>query len=144
MAIAQPTILLVDDDPHARPFLARCLLSQSRYEVLAAATAAQALEISSTYPNKIDLLITDVNLGDENGQNLAARITASRPDTQVLFLSGADAAGLADRGLLDRRAAFLQKPFRPTLLLQLVGAMLETAGADVPAVNHNGIRRAGS
>ena len=124
MPDTRATILLVDDDSIARPFLVRCLRDVGGYHVLEAATAAEAVRICTEFEGPIGLLITDVNLEADHGRSLAHRLCLLRAGMPVLFISGADAGDLANRGLLDRRAAFLQKPFLPKVLLGLVSEMI--------------------
>ena len=119
------TILLVDDDAFARTFLKRCLCQIEAYRVLEASSGKEAHLVCAGFSERIDLLVSDVNLRDQSGQDLARELSGQRPEMQVLFLSGNSGSDLVDRGLLNRRDAFLQKPFRPALLLQLVSAMLD-------------------
>ena len=127
MSNLQTTILLVEDDNFARPFLVRCLEVVGGYKVLAAANGDEAATQCAAYKGRIDLLITDVNLEADDGRALARRLCALRPEMPVLFISGADPADLANRGLIDRRAAFIQKPFLPKVLLDMVRTMIEEA-----------------
>ncbi|MFO7748907.1 MAG: response regulator, partial [Desulfobacteraceae bacterium] len=59
----------------------------------------------------IDLLMTDVVMPEMNGRDLAGQITALYPDIRLLFMSGYTADVIAHQGILDKRVAFIQKPF---------------------------------
>lgn len=60
------------------------------------------------------------------GVELARRVSASRPGIRVLFVSGYAPVG-AEREtmLVDKRAAFLAKPFQPDELLRRVRNLLD-------------------
>src|SRR5215470_2859488 len=81
------TILLVDDDPALRQFVRR-ILTQQGFHVIDAADGAAALEISSTYADRIHLLLTDVIMPKVNGLVLAKQLLQERPDISVIYMSG--------------------------------------------------------
>src|SRR6516225_84027 len=81
------TILLVDDDPALRQFVRR-ILTQQGFHVFDAADGAEALEVASTYPDRIHLLLTDVIMPKVNGLVLAERLLQERPDVSVMYMSG--------------------------------------------------------
>jgi YesN/AraC family two-component response regulator len=51
-----------------------------------------------------------------NGPALAEKLTASRPETKVVYMSGY--TGFSDYGLADLQAVIIQKPFTRGALLQ--------------------------
>lgn len=66
--------------------LRRIVLEHSGYQVFPANTAAEAL--SFVRDNHIDLVITDLWLGDALGTEVAAAIKQLRPDLPIILLSG--------------------------------------------------------
>jgi len=82
---AAETILVVDDYP-ALCEVAALFLSRCGYRVLTATNGEQAQQIAREQP--IDLLLTDVDMPGMQGDELAAWLQASRPRTQVVFMSG--------------------------------------------------------
>jgi CheY-like chemotaxis protein len=60
-----------------------------------------------------------------NGRELAARLVASRPGLQVLFVSGYTGNVVSSEGVLDAGAAFLAKPFSPEQLAAKVREVLD-------------------
>jgi len=116
--------MVVDDDPQVLSFLKSCLETVAGHRVMESASAAEAVEICAGYCGGIHLLITDVNLAVSQGIGLARQACGLRPGMRVLFISGADNAELVANGLLDRNAAFLQKPFTMTSFLSAVQTML--------------------
>src|SRR6478672_295284 len=103
------TILLVEDHGPLLE-LAREFLSRLGYHLLPANLPLKALEISSHYTHKIDLLLTDVLMPGMNGPELAQQLKIQRPDMKVLFVSGfADRA--FEEGDPSGPEAFMEKPY---------------------------------
>src|SRR6266478_7491106 len=65
----QPTILIVDDEKHTRDGLRRLL--EGEYDVYVAADIAGAVNVLER--EQIDLLLTDLRLGSEDGMKLIDR-----------------------------------------------------------------------
>jgi two-component system, cell cycle sensor histidine kinase and response regulator CckA len=107
---ALETILLVEDETSLRT-LSRDYLQSQGYTVLEAAEGAAAVAICSMHAGPIHLLLTDVVMPGINGRELARRICAMRPETQVLFMSGYSEDAVAHDGLVEEGIALLQKPF---------------------------------
>ncbi|MFB3854745.1 MAG: PAS domain S-box protein [Vicinamibacterales bacterium] len=119
------TLLIVEDEEQVLR-LARRILEARGYRVMVAATAGQAILVSETYPKRIDLLVTDVVMGDMNGKELQERLKAQRPELKTLFMSGYTADIIANRGVLDTGVDFIQKPFSPAALAAKVRAVLDS------------------
>ena len=121
---AGETILLVEDEDSVRRLSRRVLESQG-YTVLEAINGADALRIASDYAGVIDLLLSDVVMPELGGRLLAERLTAARPDTEVLFMSGYTDDEILRRGLLERGQRLIQKPFTASSLAHEVRALLD-------------------
>jgi len=119
-AAASRTILVVEDDRALRELL-RITLEGSGYTVLAAADPAEALRLAEPPGCVIALLVSDVMMPGMTGPDLARRLRASRAGLEVLMVSGYS----RDSELLDPRDAFLQKPFRPQVLTDMVRELLD-------------------
>src|SRR2546427_12793433 len=65
----QPTILIVDDEKHTRDGLRRLL--ENDYDVYVAGDIAGAMNVLEREP--IDLLLTDLRLGNDDGMQLIDR-----------------------------------------------------------------------
>jgi DNA-binding NtrC family response regulator len=116
------TILVVDDETAIRRMVRVMLLACGYQDVLEAASADEALEISEQRRRPFDLLLSDVILGvGWNGVTLAREITAARPDTKVLLMSGDTSP---DNLALPEGWGFIQKPFMLGALLQSVESVL--------------------
>ena len=115
------TILLVDDDRALCQFVRR-ILTQQGFHVFDAADGAEALEVASTYPDRIHLLLTDVIMPKVNGLVLAERLLQERPDVSVMYMSG-----YIERSVVlakQPESILLLKPFTPADLIRAVGQVL--------------------
>jgi CheY-like chemotaxis protein len=113
------TVLLVEDERIVRE-VAKSILSKHGYRVLEAASADQALSLCETHGGSIALLLTDVVMPGLSGPALAQRIRARHPGMSLVYMSGYTADTALDLASCDSGAAFLQKPFTPATLLQIV------------------------
>jgi PAS domain S-box-containing protein len=119
------TILVVEDEVNLRR-LARQYLEKQGYTVLEAVDGSAAINISSSYPGPIHLLLTDVIMPGMNGKELAERLTALRPETRVLYMSGYTENVIGHNGTLDNGVTLLPKPFTLPALKAKVREMLTT------------------
>lgn len=120
---AEWTVLLCEDVDSIRRST-RMVLRSHGYHVLDAATGAEARSLAGK-EDAVDLLVTDVELADGTGPELAASLAAIRPELHVLYVSGhaAEAVQLPP-GAPEGR--FLGKPFSSDTLLRNVREMLES------------------
>jgi CheY-like chemotaxis protein len=118
------TLLLVEDDEMILA-VARKALAGHGYDVLAAASGPEALEVAASTSRPIHLLITDVVMPRMSGRELAARLTGLRPGLRVLYSSGYAATGIVDDGVLEEGIDFLQKPYSPAALAARVREVLD-------------------
>jgi PAS domain S-box-containing protein len=118
------TILVVEDKAEVRDLAAE-VLESCGYQVLVAASGAEALAVSEQYVSTIHLLLTDLVMPYMNGQELAAQLQPLRPDMRVLFMSGYADAAITQNDVLAQGAAFLSKPFSVESLAQKVRAVLD-------------------
>ena len=123
-ASGSETILLVEDEDVVRA-LARRVLERCGYTVLACANGSEAIELAERDPRPIDLLLTDVVMPGLRGPEVAARVSATRPEIQVLYMSGyADGALLGDAA--SDESALIEKPFAVDALARRVRDALES------------------
>jgi len=124
-AAGTETVLLVEDHLQVR-ILAAKVLRECGYEVLEASSGDEALTIAEEYDGKIHLLLTDVVMPNMGGKELAEEIKRTRKDTKILFASGYTGDALLLHGVVEARAAFIQKPFTPDTLANKVRQVLGT------------------
>ncbi|HEX7087016.1 MAG TPA: PAS domain S-box protein, partial [Vicinamibacterales bacterium] len=118
------TVLLVEDELLVRN-LAADALRQHGYNVLAASTGLEALDLAMQTPKPLDVLVTDVVMPQMGGPQLAERLLAERPGIKVLFISGYSDMALMRHGRLLPGTALLQKPFTPGQLVRRVRELLD-------------------
>jgi DNA-binding NtrC family response regulator len=116
------TVLLVDDDPDLVKIISGFLAD--RYRVLIANSSAEALRQSRDFQEEIHLLLSDVQMLDMTGVELATKITAQRPAIKVLLMSGFTGGML----ILNEGWHFLPKPFVPSQLRALIVGLLSPDG----------------
>jgi PAS domain S-box-containing protein len=125
----EETILVVEDDALVRRYVV-AQLESLRYEVLAAASGREALDMVAA-GRAFDLLFTDVILGrGHNGPALADEIQRLRPGVKVLYTSGYTKNEMAtDGGRIDPAVALIHKPYRKIELARKIRAVLGTASS---------------
>ena len=113
---AGATIMLVEDDEMMRG-LTKQLLQEHGYTVIEADDGKSALEWLQSHPDPVDLLLTDVVMRRVSGPELVERVSASRPNLKVVYMSGYTGELMAEREVLSRGITLLEKPFTRTSLL---------------------------
>ena len=106
-----PVVLVVEDE-----FLVRDMivyeLTPAGFKVLEAASAEDALGLLPRH-DRIDLLFTDIRLPGKNGWQLAEDVRGRYSDVPIIY-----ATGYSDRSLPLSHSRFLQKPYKPSQVLQ--------------------------
>lgn len=118
------TLLVVEDEESFCSLLQK-LLESSGYTVLAAVCGQEALELAAEFAGDIDLMITDVVLPQMTGYDLARKLSETRPDTSVLYISGYDSEALRSFGFEQQGVSFLRKPFSAENLAITVRDLLD-------------------
>ena len=114
------TILVVDDEPAVRALIVQVLMERG-YRVLEAASGKQAIAIFERQKGEIDLLLTDMAMPDEmTGKQLAERLRGRSSSLRVAFTSGYSADFVGETLATGAGFHFLQKPFCPRNLANLV------------------------
>jgi FixJ family two-component response regulator len=73
-----------------------------------------------SHPEPIDLLLTDVVMRRMSGPELVERLSASRPNVKVVYMSGYTGEMMANREVLKPGVTLLEKPFTRTALLNTI------------------------
>jgi two-component system, cell cycle sensor histidine kinase and response regulator CckA len=118
------TVLLIEDDAVVRQLTARILRGQG-YKVLVATQANEALELASDNNTRIDLFLSDVVMPGESGPSIIERLSAARPATKVLYVSGYPGDDISRRGVDEGSFRFLAKPYSSEQLAQRVRQVLD-------------------
>lgn len=120
-----PNVLLVEDDDLVREATRR-ILERYDFEVIEARDAAHALEAFAANKDAIDVLVTDIVMPGLSGTELAKKVLAENPgtDLRIVFTSGYSAESVFDAAEFDGRAEYIQKPFLPRQLVELISRLL--------------------
>lgn len=115
-------VLVVDDNPLMRELIER-FLTQLGYQVQAAASAAEALQLAAANPPTLALV--DIHLPDQQGDELlvALRELAGCSELHAVAMSGADEADLRRLGT-QPQTTLLTKPIELDLLQTIVAQHL--------------------
>jgi CheY-like chemotaxis protein len=116
------SVLVIDDDPDVREFIAATLEDQG-YNVSQASDGREGLNAAAR--DKPDLVIIDFIMPGLSGAEVANRLLARRPDQPILFVSGYSETEAVRR--VAPSAPLLAKPFRADALDKAVrGALTPT------------------
>ncbi len=120
------TILVAEDQPDLRWMICQ-FLQQLGYSVLEAKDGGDAVALADQYKGTIDVLLTDVVMPHLRGSEVARRLSASRPDMRVIFMSGYTEGefGVAPGEDGGPGAMLLQKPFELDSLALKIREVLE-------------------
>ncbi len=121
--MAIPRLLVVDDDAELRQMLTQ-FLQQNGCIALPAASEADIRRHLDT--GRIDLILLDVMLGDENGIEICARLRKEQ-DVPIIMISTLSADHQRMSGYEVGADDYVAKPFNPQLLLARIKAVLARA-----------------
>ncbi|WP_052711985.1 hybrid sensor histidine kinase/response regulator [Paracidovorax citrulli] len=117
------TVLVVDDEPSVRALVVE-VLHEMGYQTIEAHDGPSALQVLQSRTH-LDLLITDVGLpGGMNGRQLADGGRLTRPDLQILFITGYAENAAVGNGHLERGMHVLTKPFTLDALAHRVRTLI--------------------
>jgi len=111
------TILVVDDDPSMASTLAD-ILDVKGFEVHAANSGAEALEILRDHP--VNILLTDVKMPDMNGVELYWATRKTYPNLITLLMTAYAADDIIQKGMAEGIKTVLIKPVDIDFLLTLL------------------------
>jgi PAS domain S-box-containing protein len=118
------TVLVVEDEDGVRELLWK-ILTEHGHTVLEARHGRDALTVAGGYAHPIQLLVTDVVMPEMGAGELADQLLAQRPHLKVLFISGYTNDEVVRRGVKQKEAAFIQKPFTAVELMRNVREVLD-------------------
>ena len=123
--MAAQTILIAEDDPDIRDGV-RILLAGEGYHILEAENGTRALEI---FNPEVDLVILDIMMPGTDGLTVCREIR-SVSDIPIILLTAKDSELDYVMGISQGSDDYLTKPFRPTILLMKVKALLRRVEMD--------------
>ncbi|MFN8417746.1 MAG: hybrid sensor histidine kinase/response regulator [Anaerolineae bacterium] len=136
---ARPYVLYIEDDPLSRRLVSKVLANE--FEVATAATGLEGLSLAQR--RRPDLVLTDLNLPDLNGEYIAARLqTLIEPAVPVVAVTAQTTGDYVQRSLAAGCVGFVSKPidissFPDTVRAYLSGHKVDKlSSADAPSAVH--------
>lgn len=132
-------VVLVEDDPETRSFVARAL----REEGLEVRTAGRAESARALVQGEdVDLVVLDVGLPGASGLELCTEIRRGGTDVPILMLTARSDVASRVEGLETGADDYLGKPFALAELRARVRALLRRARTGTPesVLEHAGVR----
>ena len=125
-----PTILIVDDEKHTREGLRGSL--EDSFEVYVAADTAGALNVLEA--DHVDLVLTDLRLGGEDGMKLIDRILAMPHPPIVIMMTAYGSVDAAVEAMKRGAYDFVTKPINIDQLEILITRALRSRKAEEEVV----------
>jgi DNA-binding NtrC family response regulator len=122
------TILVVDDDEQTLKVVV-AILEHAHFRVLSAGSGPDALKLAKKLDGKIDLLLSDLDMAEMSGADLGEAMKKTRRNLRVMLMSGGAKGSLL---VLNYGWAFIQKPFVPVKLVQMITNVLHSPDRSQP------------
>ncbi|MDE6201665.1 MAG: response regulator transcription factor [Clostridiales bacterium] len=119
-------VLIAEDDNNLRKILAATFKKEG-FSVVAVENGRAAYDELGN--DKIDLVVTDVMMPIMDGNELAAKVRALKPDVPILMLTALETLDDKEKGFTSGADDYLTKPFALKELLLRVKALLRRYGA---------------
>lgn len=116
-------ILVVEDEEPVREMIRTCLESAG-FNVVTACNGVEAYDLFRDTPTVFDLLITDVIMPQRGGFELLRLIRQTDTELPVILISGYPGTAYDNDTATDSARRFVQKPFAPVHLLNVMDEML--------------------
>lgn len=129
------SILVADDEKSIRLTVAQALSSQG-YEVATAVDGSTALERLKATPT--DLLLLDIQMPGMDGLEVLQKAIAQQPSLKVVMVSAHGSLDNAVDAMKLGAVDYLQKPFTPSELRELVSRVLGKASVEGEDVSVDG------
>src|SRR5262245_39727445 len=123
---SKPSLLIVEDQASEREALVR-VLRLEQYQVLSASDPEQAL---AHLEEPVDLVISDLRMGQNSGLDLLRYWKDKRPQTPFIMITAYGDVATAVEAMKLGAEDYLNKPVNPDELLLLVRKCLESRRKD--------------
>ncbi|HET7462150.1 MAG TPA: sigma-54 dependent transcriptional regulator [Longimicrobium sp.] len=125
--MSEPVLLVVDDERHIRRVL-QLSLGDAGYRVLEADSFASARAVLES--ERVDVLLTDLQLPDRSGLELLEEVHGRRPDLPVILITAYGTVETAVRAMRSGAFDYVAKPFRMEEIEALVARALGVTRAE--------------
>jgi FixJ family two-component response regulator len=117
MSDANPTVLVIDDDPDLRASVGRLLRSLG-INVQLFASISDFLK--SDPPDGPTCLVLDVRMPEESGLDLQRKLASTNRELPIIFITGHGDIPMSVEAMKGGAIEFLTKPFRDQALLDAI------------------------
>jgi two-component system chemotaxis response regulator CheY len=122
------TFLIVEDSPTMRQMISFSLKRFHNVHIIEAVDGLDALR-KLAGPEKIDLILTDINMPVMDGLKLVSMVrqNASLRDIPIIIITTEGAEEDRERGLALGANAYIAKPIQSSHLIRTISELLATA-----------------
>ncbi len=124
-------ILLIDDEPAVRLVTGR-MLNELGHRVVTADSGRRGLELLEAQPGVIDLIVLDLTMPEQSGEQTLHRLREVRCNLPVVVTSGFQEEDASALLRMPNVVGFLDKPHTLTSLEMLLASIRHTSQAESP------------
>jgi CheY-like chemotaxis protein len=124
-------VLVVDDEQTVRA-VAKQSLERYGYKVLLAEDGARGLDIFRREAGRIQCVVLDLTMPVMSGEETLARMKSVRPSVPIILSSGFNEPQAIRQFEGKGLAGFLQKPYKSSVLLEIVKRVISQSSANPP------------
>jgi two-component system cell cycle sensor histidine kinase/response regulator CckA len=118
------SILLIDDEPAVRLVTGK-MLSELGHQVVTADSGRRGLELLEQKPDAIDLVVLDLTMPEQSGEQTLAQLRGVRSTIPVVITSGFQAEDASTLLQMPNVVGFLDKPHTMTSLEMLLASVAQ-------------------
>jgi len=113
------TVLVVDDEQSIRE-VASAMLEEMGFDTITAANGEEAVELYRRHLQEVAAVLLDLTMPKMDGKACLAELLCINPDVKVILSSGYNEAETGDQFAFGILAGFIQKPYTPEALQQIM------------------------
>jgi PAS domain S-box-containing protein len=118
------TVLIVDDEETVRA-VGKMALEQAGFTVLVASDGREGVRVFGERAPEITLVLLDMTMPHMNGEEAFREMRRVRPDIRIILSSGYNEQDATNHFAGKGLAGFIQKPYRPIELIEMVASLLQ-------------------
>lgn len=118
------SILIVDDEETVRA-VGKMTLERAGFNVLIASDGREGVQVFRERAHEIILVLLDMTMPCLSGEEAFREMRRTRPDARIILSSGYNEKDATHRFAGKGLAGFIQKPYRPGELIEMVSSLLQ-------------------
>ena len=122
-SIKGKTFLLIDDEPMVTD-ICEMMLKKLGHKVLKAHSGSEGIKLYESNRNQIDLIISDLNMPEMNGQEVVDKLRRMDHNIKVLLSSGGLSVAEENKVVSRGFNGFLKKPYNMNTLSEKIAEIL--------------------